>query len=427
MRKVSPSSRHAQDLLELIERGRYTSGSDFEIGGFLGDLLRKSIQRIVTEALEQERTDHLGRDRYERDNSAPSGYRNGYREGQLRTAEGSIPIEIPKVRGTDTPFNSKLWPLLAQRTPALENLAVEAYAMGLSTRDVESLFTTDAGQRLLSKSAVSDLSDRLWEEYEAFCERDLSGYRVDTLFLDAAYESMRKSLGNKESILAAWAILDDGRRVLIHLAQGYKESYDSWLTFLRDLVGRGMGLPVFVQSDGAPGLIRAIEDVFPTSLRGRCVVHKKRNVLARVPKQDLANVREWLNSVYLAATHEAGQKNAEAFIREYESLYPQAVKVFRNDLDASLNHLRMPAAQRKAVRTTNLIERGFGEQKRRTKVIPRFFTEKSCLKLAFTSLLRASDNWKRVTMTDVEREEIKQLRKQLNQPDPTNNRAKGAA
>ena len=427
MRKVSPSDRHAQELRELIARGRYTAGSDFEVEDFLGELLRKSVQRIVAEALEQERTDHLGRDRYERDDAAPAGYRNGYRESRLRTAEGAIPVEIPKVRGTAEPFNSKLWPLLARRTPALENLAVEAYAMGLSTRDVESLFTTDAGQRLLSKSAVSDLSDRLWDEYEAFCERDLSGYRVDTLFLDAAYESMRKSFGNKESILAAWAILDDGRRVLIHLSQGYKESYDSWLTFLRDLVGRGMGLPVFVQSDGAPGLIRAIEEVFPTSYRGRCVVHKKKNVLARVPKQDLANVREWLNSVYLAPTYKTGKQNAQAFIQEYEAVYPEAVRVFKKDLDASLNHLRMPAAHRKAVRTTNLIERGFGEQKRRTKVIPRFFTEKSCLKLVFTSLLRASDRWKRVTMTEVERNEIKQLRKQLNQPDPTDNRAKGAA
>lgn len=429
MRKVSPSERHAQALSELIERGQFTSGSEFEIDDFLGRLLRMSIQRFVTEALEQERTDALGRESYERREEAPAGYRNGYRRGTLKTAEGPIEVEIPKVRGTEQPFTSQLWPLLARRTPALENLAVEAYAMGLSTRDIEALFSTEDGQRLLTRTAASELSDTLWEEYEAFCARDLSGYQVVYLFLDAAYEAMRRQFGNKESILAAWAILADGRRVLIHLAQGYKESYDSWHGFLRDLVSRGLGMPVLVQSDGAPGLIRAIEEVFPYSYRARCVVHKKRNVLARVPELARDEVRQWLDDVYLAPDFETGKRRAQAFIERYEDVYPQAVKVFRDDLDASVNHLRAPAAHRKAVRTTNLIERAFEEQKRRTKVIPRFFSERSCLKLVFTSLLRASDRWRRVKMTPVETEAIAKLRRELHQPDPTppSNRKQKAA
>jgi len=428
MRKIQPSERHKQALNELLAGGLATQTSD---SNFIGELLKRALQRFVTEALEQEVADYLGRDYYQRhDPKAPqTGYRNGYEVSRLKTAEGAIPVERPQVRDTDETYHSQLWQLLKTRTPALENIVIESYVRGLSTRDIEELFSDENGRTLVSKDGVSELTDQLWDEYQAFSSRDLSGFDVEYLFVDAVFESMRRQTGLKEGILAAWAICRDGQRVLIHLALGNKESYDCWLDFFRDLINRGLKIPIMITSDGAPGLIKAIEEVWPKSLRQRCLVHKKRNVLAKVPEDAQAEIRAYLDGIWYSPTYETGKTAAKAFIERFQCVYPSAIASFKDDMDASLQHLKCPAKHRKAIRTTNLIERAFGEQKRRTKVIPRFFTEKSCLKLVFATLIRASARWNKVPMTIKEQTELIQLRNQLFKPidpKPTNQASKVA-
>jgi transposase-like protein len=387
---------------------------------FVGELIVRVLQRFVTEALEQEVMDFLGRGYYERGEARRSGYRNGYETSRLKTAEGPIPVERPQVRDAEEPYTSALWRLLKQRTPALEKLAIEAFARGLSTRDIEELFRDEEGRTLISKDGVCDLTEQLWEEYKAFSERDLSNFQIEYLFVDAVYESMRERAGLKEGILVAWAITRSGARVLIHLALGNKESYDSWLEFLRDLVKRGLKPPILYTTDGAPGLIKAAEEIFPHALRQRCIAHKKRNILSKIPDAEQAEVRACLDEVWYASTYEQGKRAAQAFIETFENLYPSAVRSFKDDLDASLQHLKCPVKHRKAIRTTNLLERAFGEQRRRTKVIPRFFNEKSCLKLTFAALIRASDSWNKVPMTIKEQTELIKLREELYKPkDPT--------
>ena len=127
MNKVTPSQRHSQEIHELIARGRHTAGSEFEIDDLVAQLVIKAIQRIVTETLEQEVTDFLGREPYQRRQDDQQGYRNGYRISRLRTAEGAIPVEVPKARNTEETFSSVLWQLLKRRTPALEELADEPH------------------------------------------------------------------------------------------------------------------------------------------------------------------------------------------------------------------------------------------------------------------------------------------------------------
>ena len=157
----------------------------------------------------------------------------------------------------------------------LGKLAVEMYARGLSVRDIEDTFRDGAGRPLLSREAVSQLSETLWEDYEAFCERDLSQFEVEYLFIDAIYEGLR-AWGCSQGILCAWAICRDGSKVLLHLAMGSRESYENCLEFLRDMVRRGLRTPVLVTTDGAPGLIRATAEVWGKSLRQRCLAHKMR-------------------------------------------------------------------------------------------------------------------------------------------------------
>src|SRR5215831_17344721 len=177
---------------------------------------------IVEEGQEGETADALGREYYVRGAAAGAGYRNGYRTGRLKTAEGMIEYAVPQISDRAVPFRSWLREIIRGRSEELEALAVEMYARGLSTRDIEALFADERGQSLLSRTAVSEITQRLWAEYEAFASRDLSEFEVIYLFVDGIAE--RLHLGQpREAVLAAWGVLADGHKVLLHLAPGSKE------------------------------------------------------------------------------------------------------------------------------------------------------------------------------------------------------------
>jgi transposase-like protein len=271
---------------------------------------------------------------------------------------------------------------------------------------------------------VSQITEVLWDEYEAFAERDLSGFEVEYLFLDAVYESLRQQGGGKEGILSAWAICADGRKVMLHLALGNKESHPNWLEFLRDMVKRGLQTPVLVTTDGAPGLLRAVEEAFPNSLRQRCLAHKTRNVTDKVPNNVRAEIKNAVRAAYYAPNREVANMIAADVLKAYQSNYPASMRSFQDDWEASIAYLRCPAIHHKRIRTTNLLERSFLEERRRTRTIPRFFTERSCLKLVFATLWRASQRWQGVRMTEIECQQLKLLRRQLGQlPDGTQDAA----
>jgi transposase-like protein len=302
---------------------------------------------------------------------------------------------------------------LSGNSEALERLVIEMYARGLSTRDVEECFRdTNTGELMISRSAVSEITDRLWEDYRTFCERELSEIEVEYLFLDAVYESLRR-YGAKEGVLAAWCITTDGRKVLLHLAVGNKESEKCWVEFLREMVGRGLRMPTSITSDGAPGLVNAIEGVFSKSLRIRCWYHKLGNIRSKVPAEGAEELLAHARAVRDAPTHEAGEAQAASLIERFGGSYPAAVKSFADVLEASLAHLKLPVRHRINVRTTNLLERRFLEERRRTKVIPRLLDEKSAMKQVFATLMRVSERWSRVSVSELERKQLELLRREL--------------
>jgi transposase-like protein len=156
--------------------------------------LVESVTRLVVqELLEGEQRDFLGgRGRYDRRDDDQVGSRNGYERGRLRTAEGFVEVAVPQVRGAGEPFRSSLMGFLDGNSEVLESLVNEMYARGLSTRDVEDAFRDATGELLISKSAVSEITDRLWEDYQDFLSRDLSGLEIEYLFVDAVFESLRR-------------------------------------------------------------------------------------------------------------------------------------------------------------------------------------------------------------------------------------------
>jgi putative transposase len=409
MNRIPPSQKIGKKFEQLMSQG--LDGEE----DVTSMVVRLGIERVVQEMVEQEVTDYLERDHYQRRRPEQEhrGYRNGYEAGRIRTAEGEILVQVPQVRDAPETYRSRLMTFLLGHSDVLERLAVEMYARGLSTRDIEDALEEATGDRLLSRTAVSQITEVLWDEYEAFAQRDLSGFEVEYLFLDAVYESLRQQGGGKEGILSAWAICADGRKVMLHLALGNKESYPNWLEFLRDMVRRGLQTPVLVTTDGAPGLIRAVEEVFPNSLRQRCLAHKTRNVTDKVPDSVRAEVKNAVRAAYYAPNHEVANMIAADVLETYQSTYPAAMRSFQDDWEASIAYLRCPAIHHKRIRTTNLLEHSFLEERRRTRTIPRFFSEKSCLKLVFATLWRASQRWQSVRMSEIERQQLRLLRREL--------------
>jgi transposase-like protein len=407
MKKIPPSEKNRKQLEEILREG--IAGENI-----LTTVLQKGMQIIMQEMLEAEVTEFLQRGHYERrGNNDFRGYRNGYERRKIKTAEGEIAIELPQIRQNVEPFRSKLREFFRGNTECLEKLAAEMYARGLSTRDIEDAMIEATGDMILSKASVSKLTKILWEDYERFQKRDLSGYDIEYLFLDGIYESVRKLAGIKEAILVAWGIQRNGEKVLLSLQLGNKESYDSWLEMLRDMVKRGLRIPVSITSDGAPGAIKAIEAIFPRSLRIRCWVHRMKNFSSKVPPVVWPELKAELYQIRDASSYDQGKELAERFIQKYKKTYPTLVGAVSDDLEALLSHLKLPIRHRKSVRTTNLIERSFVEERRRTKIIPGFWTEQSCLKLVFSILIRASKRWNQITMQDMELKQIDALRKEL--------------
>ena len=293
---------------------------------------------------------------------------------------------------------------------------------GLSTRDIEDALQELGGEGvwLLSHASVSRLSEQLWEEYEAFSERDLSGFDVVYLFADGVYESVRQQAGLQQAILVTWAILRDGCKVLLHMSLGSKESERDWLEHFRSLVRRGLRPPLTVTTDGAPGLIKAVETMWPEAERIRCWVHKMRNILDKVPEEVRPELKAHLVAIRDAADYKQGERLAEEVMEKYSKTYPSAMQCLRDDLAASLAHLKLPVLRRRSIRTTNLVERSFEEERRRAKVLPRFRTEKECLKLVFAVLWRASARWRGVRFSELEQKQLEnylETRKRLQQAD----------
>jgi len=407
MRKVQPSDRLRKEVQTFFQdMGSADNGAEA-----LSELVRLASTLMVQEGLEAEQADFVGRERYER--GERNGYRSGYKPGRLDTAEGRLQVELPQVRDAQRPFRSTLFELLKGDSQMLEYLATEMYARGLSTRDIEAAFTDEDGVCLLSRTGVSEVTEALWEEYEAFQQRDLSDIPVLYVFLDGLYEPLRRHGVQREAVLCAWAITTQGHKVLLSLALGNKESYDAWLSFLRDLVSRGVPVPLTITSDGAPGLLRAIDEVWPKSWRIRCWVHRMLNFKSKVPDHLWPEVKAHLEAIRDAPTRAAGEATARDVLKRFGKDCPSLCRALSEDLDALLNHLRVPWRHRKHVRTTNLIERSFVEERRRTKTLPRFFTEKSCLKLVHATLIRAADNWQRIGITATEQAQLNLLYQEL--------------
>jgi len=407
MKRIPPSERVRHEWQRLL-----TEGTDVE-GNLLSILVRTAAQYMLQLAVEEEVTAFLGRGRYQRGKRNQTGLRNGYEPKNLLTGEGPIEIQSPQLRGLSNPYRSQLLGSIANRTETLNGLVRRMYVRGLSQRDVADTFYEVFDERLISKSTVSRIAKNLQAEFDAWRTRDLGADPVLYLFLDAVFLKTRQGERGSDAVLAAYGITETGKKVLLHLDLGEKESYIAWKGFLYNLVDRGLTQPVLVVSDGAPGLRKALREVYPRAIQQRCKVHKMRNILAKTPKSGQKLLKAEISKVYSAQDHKEALRLAKVVIERYQDQYPSAIRCFAEDIEECLGHLVLPPAHHKSTGTTNLIERVFGEGRRRTKVIGRFPNEGACLRLFFATLTAASQSWRGVRMTPALLAEVRQLRAKL--------------
>ena len=404
-KRVPASMRTRESLTDLIE-GRLSSADG------RAALVKLATRLIVEEALEAESRDVLGRDYYEHGASPGQGWRNGVRMGRLKTAEGLVDYAAPQIAGRDEPFRSEIRESLKGRTQALEDLAVEMLARGLSVRDIEDAFRDESGRLLLSRTAVSEIGERLWADYQEFTGRDLSEYDIAYLFVDGIAERIRPGQ-RREPVLAAWGFTASGAKVLLHLMAGSKEDAETVSAFFQDMRRRGLGDPLLVVSDGAAGIIKAVETCFPRSARQRCLAHRMRNLAAKVPDDLWPEFKARFTAAYQAPSRAIARDQASGVVADYEAELPSAIACFKDDFEACIAHLRMPITHRRAIRTTNLLERLFVEERRRLKIIPNAFGEKPVLKLMFGAMIRAAERWRAIRVSELERRQMRAAREEL--------------
>ncbi len=413
-KRVSAIARARAQIDELFT-------SERELGSVLEEVARLGVRLLMQTALEAEVCEFLGRERYARGERARPGSRNGYGALTIKTTAGPITLERPKLRGTEEAFASRLLGTEVTRTNALESLVIAGFVRGLSTRDVEATLAEALGEgAAVSRSTVSRICEQLRSDCEAWRQRDLSGLRLDYLYLDASNFRMHPTSEKAEPLLCAWGITTTGQKAFVGLAYGASESEAAWLDFLRDLVARGLQAPLLVISDGAPGLINAIKTVFGRSRRQRCLVHLAENVLAKAPERDHQKVKAAFWAIFNDIAAEPGEaavgvarERAATFASRYVKIYPAAVACVTKDLDALTAHLHFPVAHRERIRHTNLLERTFGESRRRVKVIGRLPGEESCVSLVWAVLDRASRGWRGLTMTPEGIRLLQDLRREL--------------
>jgi putative transposase len=356
----------------------------------------RAVARIVFEqAMEAELTAFLQALPYQR-NPERKGRRNGYYTRDLLTSFGPLPhLKVPRIR--EGPFRSQLYSRYQRRQERVDQAIAEMFIKGVSTRKVGEV-TGLLVEEKPSAATVSRVFQSLRGEYEAWRGRPLDGhYRY--LYLDGVYFMIGyEQRFVKEPVLAALGVNLKGEKELLAYGPGDKESLESWKGFLGELKGRGLKEVQLIITDGNQAVIGAVEELFPSAIRQRCVVHKLRNVDSKVPRPLQEEVREEAKRIFYQEDKEKARQEAEAFCLKWGEVIPEGVACLQRDLEDCLSFYDFPREHWRYIRSNNTLERLFEEVKRRTRLMGAFRNEKSCV-LVFYAVTRAI-RWQRMPVPE---------------------------
>ncbi|MFC7980185.1 IS256 family transposase [Streptomyces cinereoruber] len=384
-----------------------TNDGTTETGSLLDDIVREGARRMLAAALEAEVNQYIAELTDQRDEKGRRlVIRNGHHaERTVTTAAGPIPVKAPRVNdkrvdaetGERKRFSSQILAPWCRKSPKISEVLPLLYLHGLSSGDfvpaMEQFLGSSAG---LSPATVVRLTKQWQDDHAAFQARDLSDSDYVYVWADGVHPKVR--LGQAHScVLVLMGVRLDGTKELIALAEGLRESTESWADLLRDCRRRGMRDPELVVGDGAMGLWRALAEVFPQARQQRCWVHKTRNVVNALPKSAQPGAKKALQEIYNAEDRDHALKAVKDFGRAYGAKWPKAVKKITDDVDELLAFYDFPAEHWVHLRTTNPIESTFSTVKLRTKVTRGAGSAAAALAMVFKLAESAQARWRAIT------------------------------
>jgi len=369
----------------------------------LTDILRAGAQRLLAQAIEAEVSEWIA-SHAELKNA--EGHRQVVRNGHLpkrtiTTGVGLIEVEQPRVldrrtRNEAEPFSSKILPPYLRKTKSLEELIPWLYLKGVSTGDFNEALTALVGPNCpgLSASTVTRLKACWEDEFQEWNKRVLEGKQYVYLWADGVHFNIRLE-EDRQCILVLMGATSDGRKELIAVVDGFRESEQSWKALLLDVKSRGLVVdPKLATGDGALGFWKAIAQVYPKTREQRCWVHKTANVLDKVPKRLQPEAKAKLHQIWMAATKADADQAFDLFVATYQAKYPKASECLAKDREVLLTFYDFPAEHWIHLRTTNPIESTFATVRLRHRRTKGSGSRVACLTMVFKLMQSASKKWR---------------------------------
>ncbi len=376
----------------------------------LTEILRQGAQKMLATAIENEVVEYIAEHENQRD---ACGYRLVVRNGQLpartiQTGVGPVEVQQPRVNdkridqnGRRIRFSSKILPPYLRRTKSIDELIPWLYLKGISTGDFTEALEALLGPQApgLSATNIVRLKESWQQQWASWSRRSLEGKHYVYLWADGVYFNIRLEDpgNNKQCILVLMGATQAGKKELIAIGEGYRESAQSWRELLLDVKNRGLSQAAkLATGDGALGFWAALREIYPATQEQRCWVHKTANVLNKMPKSIQGKAKSMLHDIWMAETRADAHKAFELFTTTFQAKYPKAIECLAKDRDVLLSFYDFPAEHWVHLRTTNPIESTFATVRLRTGRTKGCGSRATCLTMVFKLTQCAERRWHRL-------------------------------
>lgn len=366
----------------------------------LEEVLRDKVRQFIQDILEEEVTELLGRQKSERLRAVDGqpAYRNGYgKPRRLTLGCGTIIVRRPRVRGLEQRFESRVLPLFARRTGEVNRLLPQLYLHGLSLGDFDLALRGLLGEQApISASTVARLKESWLAEWQEWKRRPLDGMEVLFMWVDGVY--IKAGLDKqKAALLVVVGGLSDGRKVILAVEPGYRESTESWSGILRDLKERGLNCPRLVIGDGHLGIWGALSNIYPDAEEQRCWNHKVMNVLDRLPKKAQPQAKQRLQGIAYAKSRMEAEGKRDTFLAWCRKEgYNAAGETLLRDWDRMVTFYQYPKEHWKHLRTTNVVESPFAALRLRTDAAKRYKKVENATAVIWKMLMLAEQRFRKL-------------------------------
>jgi transposase-like protein len=368
-------------------------------------IIREGACRMLQAAIENEITEYIERFKDERDlRDRHLVVRNGsLPEREIVTGIGPLRVKQPRIydKREGKAFTSNILPRYMRRVPSIDALVPVLYLKGISTGDFSKALESILGKNASGLSATNIVRlKKLWEQdYQDWTGRDLSHKRYIYFWADGIYFNVRleDAENKKQCILVIMGTLENGKKELVSVLDGYRESKQSWQEMMRDLKQRGLKEgPRLAVGDGGLGFWAALAEEFPETVEQRCWVHKSANILDKLPKSVQARAKVHICNMYMAPTREEAFRAYDHFVSQYQAKYERACECLKKDKESLFAFYDFPAEHWRHIRSTNPVESTFATVRLRTKRTKGCGSRLATLTMVFKLALEAEKTWQRI-------------------------------